>query len=318
VRIVFSAHDTNTTGPLGASGGGDLFDRTNDDTASYAYRYLRSAGAAPGQPSFAAWIINTTGGTYPYQDYRISAPLAAYNIDANPPTRLAIAYMENNQPLGLVDGYYWPGNQAAMPGGSTNTAANGPREWLWIVDAPYTSATPNAAYQTGLTTTHPLPVIYYGTWNRRNAGRWADGNAFTLVPNRPNTVNDVFRYTVTAPAGGVDLEKFSADKVGVFPNPYYAFNAAETNRFQRFVTFNNLPPVAKIRIFNLAGQLVRTLDKNEPSQFYRWNLMNQAGFPVASGMYIAHLELTLPSDGSTVTKVLKLGVIQEQEILNTY
>jgi hypothetical protein len=63
---------------------------------------------------------------------------------------------------------------------------------------------------------------------------------------------------------------------------------------------------------------VRTLDKNEPSQFYRWNLMNQSGFPVASGMYIVHIELTLPTDGSTVTKILKLGVIQEQEILNTY
>jgi hypothetical protein len=35
-------------------------------------------------------------------------------------------------------------------------------------------------------------------------------------------------------------------------------------------------------------------------------------------MYVAHLELTLPSDNSTVTKVLKLAVIQEQEILNSY
>ena len=73
----------------------------------------------------------------------------------------------------------------------------------------------------------------------------------------------------------------------------------------------------KIRIFNLAGQLVRTLDKDDPTQFLRWDLINHATFPVASGMYIAHATLTLPSGGE-VTKVLKFAVIQEQEILNSY
>lgn len=319
VRIVFAAHgvDNVTAAPYAATlNGPNLFDTSDDDTASYAYRYLRGATAAPARPHFAPWIVNAAGG-YRYQDYRISAPLAAYNTDVNPPARLAIGYLENNQPNGMVDGYYWPAVFGAVPGGN-NTAANSPREWLFILNHPYTGATPNAALQTDILNNLAIQPIYWSTWLRRNTNAWPDGNSFELTPNRPNTVNDIFRYTVTAPASSVQLEKFSAAKVGVFPNPYYAFNAAETNRFQRFVTFNNLPPVAKIRIFNLAGQLVRVLDKNEPSQFLRWNIMNQAGFPVASGMYVAHIEMTLPSDGSTVTKVLKLGVIQEQEILNTY
>ena len=155
-------------------------------------------------------------------------------------------------------------------------------------------------------------------WDFRTGGMLAEECTFTMVPNLINTVADQFSFAAPAPQSGTALEKVSADRVGVFPNPYYAFNAAETNRFQRFVTFNNLPPVAKIRIFNLAGQLVRTIDKNDASQFLRWNLANQANFPVASGMYIAHIELTLPADGSIMTKVLKLAVIQEQEILNTY
>jgi len=50
----------------------------------------------------------------------------------------------------------------------------------------------------------------------------------------------------------------------------------------------------------------------------RWDLLNRFNFPVASGMYIAHVEMTLPSDGSTFTKVLKLAIIQEQEILDSY
>jgi len=39
---------------------------------------------------------------------------------------------------------------------------------------------------------------------------------------------------------------------------------------------------------------------------------------VASGIYIAHVEATLPTDKSKSTKILKLAVIQEQEILTTY
>jgi hypothetical protein len=139
-----------------------------------------------------------------------------------------------------------------------------------------------------------------------------------VVPTRPNTPTDVFSYTSPSPTGGASQEKISADKVGVFPNPYYAYNPQETSRFARFVTFNNLPPVAKVRIFNLAGQLVRVLDKNDASQYLRWDLTNHATFPVASGMYIAHVEMKLPADNSTATKVLKFAVIQEQEILNSY
>jgi len=73
-----------------------------------------------------------------------------------------------------------------------------------------------------------------------------------------------------------------------------------------------------VRIFNLAGQLVRVLDKDDNAQFLRWDLTNADNFPVASGMYIAYLELTMPADGSTMTKVLKLAIIQEQEILDVY
>jgi hypothetical protein len=143
------------------------------------------------------------------------------------------------------------------------------------------------------------------------------GTTFRMISTKPNRPTDVFTFTAPAPTSGAALEKASAEKVGVFPNPYYAFNAAETNRFARFVTFNNLPPKVKIRIFNLAGQLVRTLDKDDPTQFLRWDLTNHATFPVSSGMYIAHATLTLPSGGE-VTKILKFAVIQEQEILNSY
>jgi hypothetical protein len=80
------------------------------------------------------------------------------------------------------------------------------------------------------------------------------------------------------------------------------------------VTFNNLPKNAVIRIFNLAGHLVRTLQKSSDAQFLRWDLMNQRNYPVASGIYIAYVDL--PDMG--FTKTLKFSVIQQQEFLDYY
>jgi hypothetical protein len=282
----------------------------NQPNVSYAYRYGRNFAAAPARPEFAPYIINAAGG-YSYQDFTKSVPLAAYDIDANPPRRLAIGFLENNVAGGMVDGKYFPPDNSL-----SNTAATGPREWLFIFGTDY-SETPNPAYQVEAINNR-LPIMYFITWNRRGDVAFTDQDAIALIPARVNTVNDVFRFSTPPPQKGAAYERASADKVGVFPNPYYAFNPAETNRLVRFVTFNNLPPVATVRIFNLAGHKVRTLQKNDPSQFLRWDLNNDDNFPVASGMYIAHIEMTLPSDGSKVTKILKIAVIQEQEVLDIF
>jgi hypothetical protein len=139
-----------------------------------------------------------------------------------------------------------------------------------------------------------------------------------LVPYVINTNQDTFTYSTVAPTIGKDLQISSTAKVGVFPNPYYAYNPAELSRFGRFVTFTNLPPKATIRIFNIGGEIVRILEKDEPTQFFRWDLANQDNIPAASGVYIVHIEMELPADGSKVTKILKVAIIQEQEILDVY
>ena len=81
------------------------------------------------------------------------------------------------------------------------------------------------------------------------------------------------------------------ERINVFPNPYYGMNRAEVSRFQRFVTFNHLPRSATIRIFNLSGVHVRTLLKDDDTQFSTWDLNNENGLPVAAGLYLAHLDL---------------------------
>jgi len=144
------------------------------------------------------------------------------------------------------------------------------------------------------------------------------GTVVQMITTKPNSVVDSFTFTATAPTSNLAMQETDVDRISVFPNPYYAFNPAETGKFDTFVTFAGLPPAkCTIRIFNLAGQLVRKIEKDDNTEFVRWELQNHDRLPVASGMYIAHIEAELPAGGEG-TKILKFAVIQEQEILNVY
>ncbi len=168
--------------------------------------------------------------------------------------------------------------------------------------------------------TNGVNESYWVVWMSPRAGFEPYGRPLTLrlVPNLINSTADAFSFTAPAASAGASVEKTSTDRIGVFPNPYYAFNPAETSRFQRFITFNNLPQKTTIRIFNLGGEIVAVLRKDDSSQFMQWNLLNRQGLPAASGFYIAHVEATLPSDGSVVNKILKFSIVQEKEILDVY
>ncbi|MCG3120464.1 MAG: hypothetical protein ALAOOOJD_03192 [bacterium] len=129
------------------------------------------------------------------------------------------------------------------------------------------------------------------------------------------------KYTFRTAGTAASPEVAKADvlrEVNCYPNPYYGVNRFEQNTFTRFITFSHLPDKAVVRIFNLAGVLVRTLTKGidaaDNAQFLRWNLQNEAGLPVASGIYIAHLEF--PDLG--VTKDLKIAIVQEQQFLRNF
>ncbi len=124
-------------------------------------------------------------------------------------------------------------------------------------------------------------------------------------------------FTFTAPfkiENDPELTKKDVEKINVFPNPYYATSNLESNRFTHFVTFNHLPKHAIIRIFTLNGNLVRKLEKNDNSQFYRWDLRNNKGLPVASGLYIILVQM--PELGKQ--KMLKLMVISGEEVIDYF
>jgi len=74
--------------------------------------------------------------------------------------------------------------------------------------------------------------------------------------------------------------------------------------------FNHLPKRAKFRIFNLAGHLVRTLEKDDDTQFYLWDLQNEHRLQAPSGLYIIYIEMP---DLQKV-KVLKLAIVQREVV----
>ncbi len=132
------------------------------------------------------------------------------------------------------------------------------------------------------------------------------GAVFRLVTTKPNNPQIKFYFTAPAVTYSDEQAKLDVDKINVFPNPYYAYNPQETSTFNQFVIFNHLPRKAVFRIFNLAGVMILKMEKDDDSQFFRWNLQNRNRLPVASGVYIIHIEL--PELGKV--KVLKLFVVQ--------
>ena len=102
--------------------------------------------------------------------------------------------------------------------------------------------------------------------------------------------------------------------VNVFPNPYYGFNNRETSVSGKFITFSHLPYRATIRIFNLAGALVRTLTRATEQQYTTWDLNNETGLPVASGIYLAYIDMADVRGASLGTKTLKLMIVREAQL----
>ena len=136
-----------------------------------------------------------------------------------------------------------------------------------------------------------------------------------ITPNYPNSDVDVFTFST----GGLVREltqqerKDALENVKVVPNPYWAYSQYETSYDAARLKFIHLDRQATIRIFNLAGQLIRTIVKNDDTNETYWDLRNESGLKVASGMYIAHIEV--PNVGQ---KVIKFAVIQREERIDRY
>lgn len=88
--------------------------------------------------------------------------------------------------------------------------------------------------------------------------------------------------------------------INVVPNPYLAQSDYEVSQLDNRVKVTNLPEACVISIYTVNGALVRRYNKSDPKTSLDWDLKNQAGIPISSGVYLIHIDA-----GEAGEKVLK-------------
>ncbi len=86
------------------------------------------------------------------------------------------------------------------------------------------------------------------------------------------------------------------DSIKAVPNPYYAFSQYETSSTSNVVKITNLPAKCVVTIYALNGSFIRQYKRDEQYEPYQqitpaleWDIKNNKGIPVASGVYIIHI-----------------------------
>lgn len=139
----------------------------------------------------------------------------------------------------------------------------------------------------------------------------------STTPENNNIPFYKFTTKEIAMANSQELGENAMERINIVPNPYYAFSTYEKNQLDNRVRITNLPRKCEVFIYTLSGSLVRKFTKDESTEnhatFQDWDLKNQAGIPVASGLYIIHV------DGYELgTKTLKWFGIMRPIDLDTF
>lgn len=129
--------------------------------------------------------------------------------------------------------------------------------------------------------------------------------------------------------GNQELASSALDLINVVPNPYYAYSGYETSTIDNRIKITNLPSKCVISIYTLDGTLIRRLTRdvtpdntaggelNKQSTnldtSVEWDLKNSKNIPVASGMYLIHIDA-----GELGEKTLKWMGIMRPIDLDTF
>lgn len=145
------------------------------------------------------------------------------------------------------------------------------------------------------------------TWPANvNAMEPETGTVWRIVTTKPNSSEDVYTFSTASYAGSET--KYKPNSINVWPNPYFGYNPEETGGSDRQIHFTNLPTDGKciIRIFDLSGRTVRTIEHTEGTPFEIWDICDYNSKALASGMYIVHIETDKGN------KTLKIAILQPQ------
>jgi len=253
--------------------------RFSNEQRQLAYRYMR--GADP---------------NYGYQDYR-EVPLTAWDVSVDPPRQLNVCFVEQ---LGFAsaDGTWLPDNEDPLSA----------REYLFVLNSDY-SETPDPYYTERkiFADAYDFDVLY-AWWpavaDGHSNSELADGQVLRITAAKANTSADRFQFRTLR--GGEDvIAAGQASLTGIHPvpNPYFHTTDLEGSTSDGRIEFVGLPAtILTLEIYNLAGELIRTLTKDDlVASTLIWDVKTENGQRPASGMYI--YRVVAPGVGTKIGKV---------------
>ena len=91
-------------------------------------------------------------------------------------------------------------------------------------------------------------------------------------------------YELLSTASQGPASKLESDlkKAHCYPNPYKPNSGLGHNK----ITFARLTSKTKVRIYNVAGELVYETERDTPTGELDWDVKNKSGEDIASGVYI--------------------------------
>jgi hypothetical protein len=124
------------------------------------------------------------------------------------------------------------------------------------------------------------------------------GDRFVFRTRKQFQTGDAFTFSTKSASVDNDLARSKLQEILVVPNPYVSGASWErrflnqTGRGERKIDFVNLPARCTVRIYSIAGALIKTLHKDSsPSDgALSWNLVSEDGMDIAYGLYIYHVE----------------------------
>ncbi|MCH7682044.1 hypothetical protein IID10_22220 [candidate division KSB1 bacterium] len=124
------------------------------------------------------------------------------------------------------------------------------------------------------------------------------GDVIFIATTKPFRQGDVFQFKTKAAFVDRQEARRTLDRIKVVPNPYVSAvswerkNLFQTSRGERRIDFIHLPTEATIRIYNVKGELVDTIEHQSTIDdgAASWDLRSKEGLSVAFGIYYFHVK----------------------------
>ena len=134
------------------------------------------------------------------------------------------------------------------------------------------------------------------------------GSVLKVFISKPIEESDVYRFVSSPAKVEKKLAASQMDEIAVVPNPYVVTASWEpshlftTGRGLRKIDFIHLPQECTIKIFNMRGHHIVTLDHstaiNDGS--YSWNMLSKDGLEISFGVYVYYVDA--PGVGEQIGK----------------